>query len=256
MSPRGVRMMGQSRFVTFFESRRLKGFRSALMHAFRTGTVGRLSVAIASMALAIGVAGVSHAAEVRLVATENCVEVGAIIDEVEGVIGRPLATVMGARFDVEITRVGPRRWRLQLRTMDTAAAGDTEARATRELEGATCDEVASAAAVAIAVSIQTAGSKEKPTVGETSPKRSSPPAPSQPGPAPAPPVVDARQAVRSAPSAKCPAHVRSRRRALAREDRDGTCGPHVRQPTRFLQAVPSLATIREVCIFPSRRRWL
>jgi hypothetical protein len=168
-------------------------------HALRARNGRWLVLAIASAALTACLGGEAGAAEVRLEAENGCVEVSSIVDEVEGVIGRPLSTVPGVTFEIQIARSGARAWRLRLRTVEgvaaegeassaprathEAAAATSDAgsapRATRELEGATCAEVASAAAVAIAVSIQEAAADEHAPA----------PAPPPASPAPAAPAV-------------------------------------------------------------------
>ncbi|MEN9581093.1 MAG: hypothetical protein RJA70_4102 [Pseudomonadota bacterium] len=86
------------------------------------------------------------AAEVRWVAPPGCTDSGVVVEEAERLLGRPLATVEAIDFEVWITdRDG--KWRLQLNTVARA----TGERAERILDGKSCDEVASAAAVALAM---------------------------------------------------------------------------------------------------------
>ena len=91
-------------------------------------------------------------------------------------IGRPLAEVADVDFRVRIAETSPGKWRLHLETIDgKGSAGRAAAvRGSREIDGATCAELAEAASVAIAVSVRSmeaAGS-----------------APVPPAPAPGPPT--------------------------------------------------------------------
>ena len=158
-----------------------------------------LSVSLVLLVLSFGPG--ARGAEVQVRADDACAEPGPIVDEVEQIIGRPLASIPGVAFQVEITHAGLRTWRLRLDTEDTdhaapsggsadaAASTGAPPRATRELTGASCGELASAAAVAIALSIQNAEAE-----------KSSPAAPEPPPTAPeAPAAVAVRPAVDVAP---------------------------------------------------------
>jgi hypothetical protein len=119
----------------------------------------------------------SGAAELHLQAADSCVERSGIVEQVDELLGRPLASVPGVSFEVEIARAPRGGWRLRL---ETAPAGGA-----REISAASCAELADAAAVAIAMTIQSmdapAGARPPP------PSRlaASAPSPSPPPPPPA-----------------------------------------------------------------------
>jgi len=91
-----------------------------------------------------------QAAEVRVNATGACATREELVDEVDGLLGRPVAQVEGLDFEVEIHQVVSKRWALQL----TSTSRPDGARRSREITGATCSEMAEAAAVAIAMSVR------------------------------------------------------------------------------------------------------
>lgn len=99
----------------------------------------------------------AHGAELVVDAPEPCVDSATLANEVSDLIGKPLAAVADVDFRVRIIETPQRRWRLRLETIEQRAAGGGAApavRGTREIEGATCAELAEAASVAIAVSVR------------------------------------------------------------------------------------------------------
>jgi len=113
-------------------------------------------------------------AEVRVRAPDDCADAGAITEQVDGLLGRALATVDGVDFDVDVAAVSKQAWRVRV---DAVSRADGSRR-TREIAGHGCAELAEAAAVAIAMSVDA-------NVAETrAPRRSEgaapPPAPSEP----------------------------------------------------------------------------
>ncbi|HEY8922863.1 MAG TPA: hypothetical protein VIU64_00710 [Polyangia bacterium] len=108
----------------------------------------RLALALAGTAVILsGTAG--QAAELRVRSSDTCAEAEAITEQAEGLLGRPLAQVDGIDFDVDIS---PRSKQLWLARIDAVSRTDGSRR-TREITGRDCSEVAEAAAVAIAMSI-------------------------------------------------------------------------------------------------------
>jgi hypothetical protein len=97
-----------------------------------------------------GLAASASAATIKVTAPASCVEANSIGEQVDGLIGRPVATVDDVDFEVTISdRPVPQPWRLRLDTLGSASHD----RRTRELTASTCAELADAAAVAISVSI-------------------------------------------------------------------------------------------------------
>lgn len=132
------------------------------------------------MLLAVGAAIVAsgpdaRAAEVRVHAP--CAEGDSIAEQVDGILGLPVASIDTVDFDVKIAAGGAGRWTLQVDTLDREAG----TRRTRELAAATCAEAADAAAVAIAVSIKAATETRAPARRKEA---------EVPAPAPPPAVVE------------------------------------------------------------------
>jgi hypothetical protein len=108
----------------------------------------------------------ARAADVRVRVPEGCGQKADVVDQVDVLLGRPLASVSGVTFEVQITAAPGGKWRLRLDTIETGggksdgnasagASGETSsARKTRELSAATCAELADAAAMAIALTVR------------------------------------------------------------------------------------------------------
>lgn len=114
---------------------------------------------IAAVAVLLGdlMAGEADAADVRLRAAGECAERSDIADQVDGLLGRPVAEVQGLDFDVDIRERPDGGWRLRLVTIGRADG----AKRSREIDGAGCAQLADAAAVAIAMSIQSNIARER-----------------------------------------------------------------------------------------------
>lgn len=107
--------------------------------------------------LASGVAaGEAVAATIHVQASRECADRTEIADQVDALLGRPVAAVEGLDFDVDIAELPERRWRLRLATIARADG----ARRSREIDGSGCAQLADAAAVAIAMSIQSTAAAE------------------------------------------------------------------------------------------------
>jgi hypothetical protein len=102
------------------------------------------------------VAARAHAAELRFSAPDSCPDAAAVQQQVERLSGVALADVTTIDFEVRIERGIGERWRLVMRTVPRT---DERSRA-REIAGASCDEVADAAAVAIAMTIAEQGQRD------------------------------------------------------------------------------------------------
>jgi len=126
--------------------------------------------------LASGTAG---AADIHVHASRDCADRVDIADQVEALVGRPVAAVEGLDFEVDIAERPEHRWRLRLATIDRTDG----AKRSREIDGSGCAQLADAAAVAIAMSIQSSGVAE--TTGHTAPTTARPEPPQlTAGPAP------------------------------------------------------------------------
>lgn len=115
--------------------------------------------------------GKAGAADIRVHASRDCADRSDIADQVDALLGRPVAAVEGLDFDVDIAEGPQRRWRLRLATIGRADG----AKRSREIDGSGCAQLADTAAVAIAMSIQSSGVAE-PT-GHGAPTTASPEAP-------------------------------------------------------------------------------
>ncbi|HVZ85971.1 MAG TPA: hypothetical protein VHG72_03330 [Polyangia bacterium] len=110
----------------------------------------------------------ARAAQLIVDAPAACVDPAALSDEVSDLIGKPLAAVPDVDFRVEIGRASGARWRLHLEMLGRSGAA-AEARGTRTIEGATCAELAEAAAVAISVSVRSIAAEVAPSPSPTQP---------------------------------------------------------------------------------------
>jgi hypothetical protein len=90
-------------------------------------------------------------------APDPCVEAASVGEQVEGLLGQPLASVAGIDFEVSIEPSAGREWRLRLDTLDAAQG----TRRSRELTAKTCAELADAAAVAITMSIKSLAERKE-----------------------------------------------------------------------------------------------
>jgi hypothetical protein len=105
--------------------------------------------------LAIAAAREVRAAEITVDGPPACVDPATLAEEVSDLIGRPLVEVSGVGFRVRIAALSPQKWRLHLETIDDeSAAGAPSVSGRREIDGASCSELAEAASVAIAVSVR------------------------------------------------------------------------------------------------------
>jgi hypothetical protein len=96
------------------------------------------------------VASAAQAADVRLRASGECATRAELVDQVDELLGRPIADVEGLDFEVEINQGAGHKWRLQVVTVARADG----ARRSRQIDGADCAQLAEAAAVAITMSVQ------------------------------------------------------------------------------------------------------
>lgn len=118
--------------------------------------------------------GRASAAELRLRTPGDCVARSDILDQVETILGRPLATVPEVDFEVDITAArGASSWRLRMETVPRAAGQ----RRLRELAGRSCAELGDAAAVAIAMAVQSTDEPAEPAGAPVKPVASPPGSP-------------------------------------------------------------------------------
>jgi hypothetical protein len=95
------------------------------------------------------------AAQLAVDAPPSCVDPTTLAQEVADLIGRPLAEIPDVDFRVRIAETSPNKWRLHLETVGQGSTARAAAvSGAREIEGASCPELAEAASVAIAVSVR------------------------------------------------------------------------------------------------------
>jgi hypothetical protein len=121
--------------------------------------------------------GEAWSAEVGVRAADGCADGSAIAEQAEGLLGRPLASVGGIDFEVDIAAGARGVWRLRVDTVDRSDGS----RRTREIVGRSCAELVDAAAVAIALSVKAsgAGGESRPAT-EPMARPEPPPAPTAP----------------------------------------------------------------------------
>jgi hypothetical protein len=114
---------------------------------------GRFFVAVGLVAAS---ASMAEAAQLAVDAPESCLDPSTLADEVGDLIGKPLGSVADIDFRIRIAETPKRRWRLRLEMVDHRSDGDRPPaiRGSREIEGATCAELAEAASVAIAGAVR------------------------------------------------------------------------------------------------------
>jgi hypothetical protein len=139
--------------------------------------------------LAAGVVAVTavpdaRAAELTVDAPPSCLDPTTLAEEVGDLIGKPLAEIPDVDFRIGIVETSPQKWRLHLETLDEkrSADGTPTVRGSREINGATCAELAEAASVAIAVSVRSM------EAANTAP---APPTSARPSPPNPPPAIPA-----------------------------------------------------------------
>jgi hypothetical protein len=143
----------------------------------------------ACLSLSAASAASARGAELFVDAPPSCVDPATLADEVGELIGKPLADVADVDFRVQITEAPRRRWRLRIETIQQRAPAGRETpavRGSREIEGASCAELAEAASVAIAVSIRSIAGE---TAAAAAPPPAPPPTPSPHAPAPTTPSI-------------------------------------------------------------------
>ena len=131
-----------------------------------TGAAAACGFATATLLVLSGPS--ARAAEVTLRAPAECVQASTIAEQAGDLLGRPLASVPGVDFEIEIASIPKHGWHLELDLIDKRDPGKPEPpiRRTRQLSADSCTELADAAAVAIAMSVRSmedARSTEKPT---------------------------------------------------------------------------------------------
>jgi len=140
-----------------------------------------------ALGVTAGVVPAASAAELSVAAPAACLDPSAVADEVGDLIGKPLGSVADVDFRVQISETPRHRWRLRLEMIGQRPNGDgtPAVRGSREIEGATCGELAEAAAVAIAISVRSIS----PEAGAPPLDRPAPPAASAPTPIVATPAA-------------------------------------------------------------------
>ena len=146
----------------------------------RRARANRSGLSLLALGVMAAVAPTARAAQLFVEAPESCLDPTTLAEEVGDLVGKPLGSVADVDFRIQISAAPQRRWRLHLDMVGQRpnADGTPAVRGSREIEGATCAELAEAAAVAIAVSVRSisAETPEAPRVAAPSP----PPAPRPP----------------------------------------------------------------------------
>jgi hypothetical protein len=135
---------------------------------------GRAFLLLGTAGLTVAFAREAPAAELTVDAPPACAEPATLAEEVGELIGRPLTEVAGFDFHVRIGETSPGKWRLRLETVAGKDADAPTVGGSREIDGTTCAELAEAASVAIAVSVQSmeAARREPPPASLTPPSPS------------------------------------------------------------------------------------
>jgi hypothetical protein len=115
---------------------------------------GRAFLLLAAGSLALAAVREARAAGLTIEAPPACVDPTTLAQEVGDLLGRPLGEVADVDFRVRIVETSPQKWRLHLEMIDKLAAGAPVVRGSRDIEGASCGELAEAASVAISVSVR------------------------------------------------------------------------------------------------------
>ena len=105
---------------------------------------------VASVAAVLLGSTQARAAEIAWHAPAECADPRQTVEEAERLLGRSLAGVQVVDFDVKITNDQEAGWTLTLATVDRRSGERRE----RTLNGASCSEVTSAAAVALAMVVE------------------------------------------------------------------------------------------------------
>jgi hypothetical protein len=127
--------------------------RSAMWRRAWANRSGLLFLAVGMVA---ATAAMAEAAQLSVDAPESCLDPSTLAEEVGDLIGKPLGSVADVDFRIRISETPKRRWRLRLEMVDHRSDGDgpPAIRGSREIEGATCAELAEAASVAIAGAVR------------------------------------------------------------------------------------------------------
>jgi hypothetical protein len=123
---------------------------------WRRARAKRSGLFVLAVGMAAASASMAKAAQLAVDAPESCLDPSTLADEVGDLIGKPLGSVADVDFRIRIAETSKRRWRLRLEMVDHRPDGDgpSAIRGSREIEGATCAELAEAASVAIAGAIR------------------------------------------------------------------------------------------------------
>lgn len=124
-----------------------QGVRSAI---FREVWLQRVRQGVCGLAVAFAAAR-GGAAEVSFRGPPECERAEGVREQIERVVGRPLAEAEHADFAVSVEQAANHSWRATVRT---TPRGPDPSPSEREFRGKTCAEVSDAAAVAIAMAIE------------------------------------------------------------------------------------------------------
>jgi hypothetical protein len=85
----------------------------------------KLRIAVSGCCLVVATGGAPRAAELIVRAPEGCVDAPAVTEQVNDLVGRPLTSVAGVDFKIEIAAAIPpaKGWRLRIDTVETNQQG-------------------------------------------------------------------------------------------------------------------------------------
>jgi hypothetical protein len=144
----------------------------------------RSGLCLLALGVMAAVAPAVEAAQLSVDAPESCLDPSTLADEVSDLVGKPLGSVADVDFRIQISETPARRWRLRLEMVDQrpGSNGTPTVRGSRELEGATCAELAEAAAVAISVSVRAISIETPAAAAPPGTAPATPPVPATPSP--------------------------------------------------------------------------
>ena len=183
--PVGADSLHFRRLLVFCRARVIRCRRLGKMRSSTRSKVrrARVVVLVAAVALPGAAAPAAQAAQISIEAPESCLDPAALTDEVSNLVGKPLGSVADVDFRVAIAQLPHRGWRLRLETIDSrpAAGGAATVLGSREIDAASCAELAEAASVAIAVAVRSIdrAARSPPAASTTTS-----PAPAAPAPPP------------------------------------------------------------------------
>jgi hypothetical protein len=142
----------------------------------------------------------ASAAEVAVDAPSECEGSENVRDQIERLIGKPLAAARSADFAIKVVRSGGNEWNA---TVQVTPRGGIEGPRARNITGQSCAEVTAAAAVSIAIAIeQDLGAGDAAAIPDPGPRDVAPSESQTTPPADAPGTPVRQSPARKAPSSR------------------------------------------------------